>query len=93
MRPGTWMMSCPEALRILELKKKQLGEIRVLKKVAESRPVGVYGMPARWWSWDSTLEEGRRFSELAEARPVGVCEMCRAFVEEIVSLPPHVEKP
>ena len=37
-------------------------------------------------SWDSTLEEGRRFSELAEARPVEVYEMCRAFVEEIVSL-------
>ena len=30
-------------------------------------------------SWDSSLEEGRRFF-------VGVYEMCRAFVEEIVSL-------
>ena len=30
---------------------------------------------------------------LASARLVGVYEMCRAFVEEIVSLSPHVEKP
>ena len=44
-------------------------------------------------SWDSSLEEGRRFLELAEARPVGIYEMCHAFVEEIVSLSPHVEKP
>ena len=44
-------------------------------------------------SWDLNSEREKRFSELAEARQVGVNEMCRTFVEEIVSLSPHVEKP
>ena len=39
-------------------------------------------------SWDSSLEEGNRFLV-----PPRVYEMYRAFVEEIVSLSPHVEKP
>ena len=36
-------------------------------------------------SWDSSLQEGSWF--------VGVYELCRVFVEEIVSLASYVEKP
>ena len=37
-------------------------------------------------SWDSSLEEGSRFLVSARRDQLGVYEMCRAFVEEIVSL-------
>ena len=97
MGPGTWMTSCLEALRILGFEKKNSSwdlnpeQERRFSKLAEARPVWVYGMPARWlsqssWdlnserkSWDSSLEEGSRFSELTEVRPVGVYEMCRTW--------------
>ena len=72
------MTSCPEALRIFEVDKK--------KTVS-------WDLNSERESWNSSLEEGSRIFGHAEARPVGVYEMCRAFVEEILSLSPHVEKP
>ena len=64
------MTSCPEVLGILGIWKKagswdsDLGEA--------SRLCALQAPHVGWvsWSWDSTLEEGRRFSELAEARQV-----------------------
>ena len=44
-------------------------------------------------TWDSSLEEGSRFLFSPKRDQLVVYEMCRAFVEEIVSLFPHVEKP
>ena len=44
-------------------------------------------------SWDSSVEEGSRFLVSPSRDQLGVYEKCCAFVEEIVSLSPHVDKP
>ena len=72
------MTSCPEALRILEFEKKKTVN---------------WDLNSERESWDSSLEEGSRFLVSPRRDQLGVYEMYRAFVEEIVSLSPHVEKP
>ena len=78
------MTSCPEALTILGIRKKKLlVEIQTWARPDDFVRHGCRALVKWVESWDSTLEEGRRFSEVAKARPVGVYEMCHALIESV----------
>ena len=74
MRPEMWKTWYSEALRVWGIlkKKKQLLEIQTWARSDDFVRYGRRALIGWVESWDSSLEEGRRFSELAEARPV-VC--------------------